>query len=211
MAERTVVFVIDDDEAVRDSLRTLLESQGFTVRDFASGRELLSALESETGSCVLTDVRMPGMDGLELQRRLAGRLPVVVMSGHGDIPMAVQAMKDGAVDFVEKPYSEDAILRAVSRAASLAERRARAHAGKAEAEARLTRLTPRERDVLARLVAGKQNKAIAHELGISPRTVEIHRAHVMEKMEARSLSDLVRMALAADLFGDASGLAREDA
>lgn len=199
MGERTVVFVVDDDEAVRDSLQALLEARGFAVRAFASGPALLSALDPEARGCVLTDVRMPEMDGLELQRRLAGRmLPVVVMSGHGDIPMAVQAMKGGAVDFVEKPYAEDAVLQAITRAVSLADRHARTIAGKAEAQARLARLTPRERDVLAHLVAGLQNKAIAHELRISPRTVEIHRAHVMEKMAARSLSDLVRMALAAD-------------
>ena len=199
MAEKTTIFLVDDDEAVRDSLQALLQARGFEVRAFESAPKLLAAIGKDARGCVLTDVRMPEMDGLELQRQLAGHmLPVVVMSGHGDIPMAVQAMRDGAVDFVEKPYSDDTILDAVARAAGLVEQRARAVGGKAEARARLARLTPREREVLDRLVEGLQNKAIAHALAISPRTVEIHRANVMEKMEARSLSDLVRTALAAE-------------
>ena len=199
MAEKKVtIFVVDDDEAVRDSLQALLQTRGFEVRAFESAPKFLSAINKNTRGCVLTDVRMPEMDGLELQRRLVGHmLPVVVMSGHGDIPMAVQAMRDGAVDFVEKPYSDDTILDAVTRAAGQVEERARAVGGKTEAQTRLARLSPREREVLDKLVEGLQNKAIAHALEISPRTVEIHRANVMEKMEARSLSDLVRMALAA--------------
>ena len=198
MAEKKVtIFVVDDDEAVRDSLAALLQTRGFEVRAFESAPKLLAAIDKGTRGCVLSDVRMPEMDGLELQRRLAGHmLPVVVMSGHGDIPMAVQAMRDGAVDFVEKPYSDETILDVVTRAANQVEQRVRTVGGKAEAEARLARLSPREREVLDRLVEGLQNKAIAHALDISPRTVEIHRANVMEKMEARSLSDLVRMALA---------------
>lgn len=199
MSEKTTIFLVDDDEAVRDSLQALLQARGFEVRAFESAPKLLAAIDKTTRGCVLTDVRMPEMDGLELQRRLAGHmLPVVVMSGHGDIPMAVQAMRDGAVEFVEKPYSDDTILHAVARAAALIEPRARMAAGKAEAQARMARLTPREREVLDRLVEGMQNKAIAHALEISPRTVEIHRANVMEKMEARSLSDLVRATLAAE-------------
>jgi len=195
---KVTIFVVDDDEAGRDSLQALLQTRGFEVQAFESAPKLLAAIDKGTRGCVLTDVRMPEMDGLELQRRLAGHmLPVVVMSGHGDIPMAVQAMRDGAVDFVEKPYTDETILDAVTRAASQVERRARVVGGKAEAETRLARLSPREREVLDRLVEGLQNKAIAHALDISPRTVEIHRANVMEKMEARSLSDLVRMALAA--------------
>lgn len=202
MAEKTTIFVVDDDEAVRDSLAALLQAHGFEVRAFESAPNLLSVIGVDTRGCVLTDVRMPEMDGLELQRRLAGHmLPVVMMSGHGDIPMAVQAMRDGAVDFVEKPYSDDTILQAVVRAAAMIEPRARMAAGKAEAQARMARLTPREREVLDRLVEGMQNKAIAHALEISPRTVEIHRANVMEKMETKSLSELVRMALAAEAAG----------
>lgn len=201
MSEQTTVFIVDDDEAVRDSLGALLLAHGFRVQTFASAPAFLTVVTPDTRGCVLTDVRMPEMDGLELQRCLAGRLlPVVVMSGHGDIAMAVQAMRDGAVDFVEKPYSDETILRAVTRAAHLAGPLAEKAAHKAEAAARLARLTPREREVLDRLVEGMQNKAIAHALAISPRTVEIHRANVMEKMAARSLSDLVRTALAA---GDA--------
>lgn len=200
MVEKTTIFVVDDDEAARDSLQALLQARGFEVRTFESATALLASIGKDTRGCVLTDVRMPGMDGLELQRRLADHmLPVVVMSGHGDIPMAVQAMRNGAVDFVEKPYSDDAILRAVEQAATQVESRARTVGAKAEAEERLARLTPREREVLSLLVAGRQNKAIAHELAISPRTVEIHRANVMEKMGARSLSDLVRTALAAEV------------
>lgn len=200
MVEKTTIFVVDDDEAARDSLQALLQARGFQVQTFESAAALLASIGKDTRGCVLTDVRMPGMDGLELQRRLADHmLPVVVMSGHGDIPMAVQAMRNGAIDFVEKPYSDDTILRAVEHAAAQIEPRARTMGAKAEAEGRLARLTPREREVLTLLVAGKQNKAIAHELAISPRTVEIHRANVMEKMGARSLSDLVRMALAAEM------------
>lgn len=199
MVEKTMIFVVDDDEAARDSLQALLQARGFEVRTFESATALLASIGKDTRGCVLTDVRMPGMDGLELQRRLVDHmLPVVVMSGHGDIPMAVQAMRNGAVDFVEKPYSDDAILRAVEQAAAQVEPRARTVGAKAEAEERLARLTPREHEVLNLLVAGRQNKAIAHELAISPRTVEIHRANVMEKMGARSLSDLVRMALATE-------------
>lgn len=199
MVEKTTIFVVDDDEAARDSLQALLQARGFEVRTFESATALLASIGKDTRGCVLTDVRMPGMDGLELQRHLVGHmLPVVVMSGHGDIPMAVQAMRNGAVDFVEKPYSDDAILRAVEQAAAQVEPRARTVGAKAEAEERLARLTPREHEVLNLLVAGRQNKAIAHELAISPRTVEIHRANVMEKMGARSLSDLVRMALATE-------------
>lgn len=199
MVEKTTIFVVDDDEAARDSLQALLQARGFEVRTFESATALLASIGKDTRGCVLTDVRMPGMDGLELQRHLVDHmLPVVVMSGHGDIPMAVQAMRNGAVDFVEKPYSDDAILRAVEQAAAQVGPRARTVGAKAEAEERLARLTPREHEVLNLLVAGRQNKAIAHELAISPRTVEIHRANVMEKMGARSLSDLVRMALATE-------------
>ena len=192
------VFVADDDEAVRESLQLLLESAGHRVRSFASGSEFLDAAPFAEGGCLIIDVRMPGIGGLEVQERLRVEgvgLPVIVITGHGDVPLAVQAMKAGAVDFVEKPFAEEAILAAVERALELSRRRHVAGSAAADAEARLARLSPRERQVLCRLVAGKQNKVIAYELGISPRTVEIHRARVMEKTRSRSLSELVRLAI----------------
>ena len=194
------VHVVDDDEAVRHSLAFLFESAGLPVRAYESAAAFLLAAPGLAAGCVVTDVRMPGMDGLALQRRLAEtgvRLPVIVMTGHGDVPVAVQALKAGATDFIEKPFDDDALLAAVraALAASRAERERGAEAGRFAA--RLAGLTPRERQVFDRLVEGQQNKAIARDLGASPRTVEVHRARVMEKMGARSLPELVRMALAA--------------
>lgn len=193
------VFVVDDDEAVRDSIRVLLETAGFRVEDFAAPGDFLSSDAPGRPGCLLVDVRMPGMTGLEVQRRLretGSLLPVIVVTGHGDVPLAVQAMKDGAVDFVQKPFDEDVILDAVRTALDEAERR-RAPPCPPEVLGRLATLTPRERDVLEGLVAGRPNKVIAHHLSISPRTVEIHRARVMDKMRAESLPRLVRMALEA--------------
>lgn len=198
--ERTVVFVVDDDEDVRDSLRALLESAGWLVEDFASATALLSHGRLDQGRCLVTDVRMPGMDGLTLQAVLAeGQpgLPVIVVTGHGDVPLAVQAMKAGAIDFLEKPFDDEQLLASVARAAELRRQDLGRQAAAAAARARLETLTPRERQVLDLLVLGRPNKVIAFELDISPRTVEIHRAHLMEKMEARSLSDLVRTAIVA--------------
>lgn len=196
------VFIADDDEAVRDSLQILLETAGHRVRSFASGNDLLAALQPADEGCLVIDVRMPGLDGLEVQDRLrAGHigLPVVVITGHGDVPLAVRAMKAGAIDFVEKPFTEEAILAAVERALEVGRRRHKAELGSAEASARLAHLSEREREVLQLLVAGKPNKVIAYELSISPRTVEIHRARVMEKTRARSLSELVLLAVAAGI------------
>lgn len=198
MPAETTVFIVDDDADVRDSLRALLESARFEVQDFPSATSFLAAVTPGSGACLVADVRMPDMDGLTLQEEIARRgmdLPVIIVTGHGEVPLAVRAMKAGAVDFIEKPYDDDLLLASVRRAQELnLNRRAEASNAQETAE-RISALTPREREVLEHLVAGQPNKVIAHELGISPRTVEIHRAHLMEKMQARSLSDLVRIAL----------------
>lgn len=209
------VFVLDDDEAVRDSVVILLECEGFRVESFASPVAFLESDAPSRRGCLLVDVRMPQMSGLDVQERLArdGRaLPVIVMTGHADVPLAVRAMKAGAVDFVEKPFDEHALIGSVKAAlaravpapappAAPAPSPAAAPAPTASPEVmeRLSSLTPRERDVLQWLVQGKSNKVIAFELSISPRTVEIHRARVMEKMRADSLPTLVRMALSAGI------------
>lgn len=201
------VVIVDDDADVRDSLRALLESSGFAVRDHESAPAVLSDPAIAEALCLIADIRMPGMDGLQLQEELNRRkllVPVIVVTGHGDVPLAVRAMKAGAIDFLEKPFDEELLLAAVRRANAVAERsRSEAQAGQ-EAARLIEQLTPRERDVLKHLVAGLPNKVIAYELSISPRTVEIHRAHVMDKMQARSLSDLIRSALAAGLSPDKS-------
>jgi two-component system response regulator FixJ len=194
------VLIVDDDAAVRDSLRALLESSSFSVREFDSAKALLQTPELKRSACVIADIRMPDMDGLALQEELIKRqvgIPVIIVTGHGDVPLAVRAMKAGAVDFIEKPFDEQLMLDSVGRAIALSkETRSQASLSQA-AENRMAILTARERQVLEHLVAGRANKVIAHELDISPRTVEIHRAHLMEKMQARSLSDLIRLALAA--------------
>jgi two-component system response regulator FixJ len=202
MTAGPTIFIIDDDEAVRDSLGTLLEAHGWTVEAYGSAEAFLAGFDPRRAGCLLVDVRMPGMDGLALQEHLAARridLPVIVVTGHADVPLAVRAMKAGAVDFIEKPYSVEAIVNAVHRALDRALPAAKASPVADAAAARLAQLTPRERDVLEQLVVGHPNKVIAHHLQISPRTVEIYRARVMDKMGASSLSHLVRMALAAGI------------
>ena len=200
MSDGPTIFIVDDDEAVRDSLQILLETEGYRTAVFGSGLEFLDAYRAGQAGCLLADVRMPDMSGLDLQEILAERqlqLPVIIITGHGDVSMAVRAMKAGAVDFIEKPFADTTILDSVQRALSRADQPRADQALATEAEARLQALTPREREVLERLVLGRPNKIIAFELNISPRTVEIHRARVMEKMQADSLSHLVRLALAA--------------
>jgi two-component system response regulator FixJ len=197
-----MVHVIDDDAAMRDSLSFLLETSDFRIRTYESAPAFLDRLGELEPGCVLTDVRMPEMTGLELIARLKAmdvNLPVIVMTGHADVPLAIEAMKAGIVDFIEKPFADEALIRAVR--AALAEGRARreGESERSAGRARLATLSARERDVLDGLVAGRANKVIAFDLGISPRTVEIYRANVMTKMGAASLSELVRMALAAGL------------
>jgi two-component system response regulator FixJ len=202
MDNKPTILIIDDDDAVRDSLAILLEMAGFEVLTYASGLDVLEAALPSRG-CILLDVRMPEIDGLELQRRLVERgtkLPIIIMTGHGDVPIAVRAMKAGAADFVEKPFSDEAILASIRQSIERGGGGERTLKGPAaEIATRLSLLTPREREVLDKLVAGRPNKVVAYELGISARTVEIHRARVMEKMQANSLSHLVRMAITAGL------------
>jgi len=193
-----VVHVIDDDEVVRQSLAFLLSSAGLAVRVHESAVAFLDVLPEVQEGCVITDIRMPQMDGLELQRRLhemRTALPVIVMTGHGDVPLAVEAMKAGAIDFIEKPFDDEILLSAIRSALARRARDSERDARRAAIRDRVQRLSEREGEVLERLVAGKVNKVIAYELGISPRTVEIYRANVMTKMQADSLSDLVRMVL----------------
>ncbi|WP_428667497.1 response regulator FixJ [Reyranella sp.] len=203
MANSDIVHVIDDDADVRQSLAFLLSTVGLAVRVHESATAFLEFLPDAQDGCIVTDVRMPGVDGIELQRRLraAGNtIPVIVITGHGDIALAVEAMKAGAVDFIEKPFDDEALIGAIrsalARRAGDRERDAQA----AESRARLKTLSKRELQVLEGLVAGKANKIIAHELEISARTVEIYRANVMTKMQADSLSALVRKALLAGDF-----------
>ncbi|HOY02624.1 MAG TPA: response regulator transcription factor, partial [Zoogloea sp.] len=187
------------DEALRDSLAWLLESQGFKVAAFASAEDFLKAWRPEFNGCLLLDVRMPGMSGLELHERLRAQystLPIIFITGHGDVPMAVAALKKGAVDFIEKPFNDTELLRLVSQClVSEQEHRARRRQD-AEVSRRLDQLTQREREVLDLIIAGKLNKQIADVLGISIKTVEVHRARVMEKMAAQSLAELVQNVMA---------------
>ncbi|OGI51054.1 MAG: DNA-binding response regulator [Candidatus Muproteobacteria bacterium RIFCSPHIGHO2_02_FULL_65_16] len=198
MQAEPVVYVVDDDDAIRDSLRLLLRSAGLQAKTFASAQQFLDAYIEPAPGVLLVDVRMPGMSGLELQELLAARkitLPVIIITGHGHVAMAVRAMKVGAADFIEKPFDNEALLECIRKTLARAADARRLQAHGAEAAARLARLTPREREVLELLVAGKSNKAIASDLGISARTVEVHRAKIMEKLDARSLSDVVRISL----------------
>lgn len=202
-SDSDIVHVVDDDEAMRDSMAFLLRAENFQVKTYADATNFLEALPQIKTGCVVTDVRMPGMSGIELLQRLRElkvSLPVIVVSGHGDVPLAVEAMKTGALDFIEKPFDDEVFLRAVRMALSTHAVDSQREAQKAAINSRLESLSNREREVLEGLVAGHPNKTIAYDLGISPRTVEIYRANVMEKMQARSLSELVRMALVGGLL-----------
>ena len=196
-----LVHVIDDDPAVRDSLAFLLETANLSPRTYDSAVSFLEALPEVTSGCVVTDVRMPEMTGIELVRRLKAqgfRLPIVMITGHADVPLAVEAMKAGVADFIEKPFDDDVLLAAIGAALRDGEKDRQGAAEAAEITARMDTLSGREREVLGGLVAGHANKVIAFDLGISPRTVEIYRANVMTKMKAASLSELVRMAMLAE-------------
>lgn len=193
------VFIVDDDREVREAIELLMDSVGLGSRSFDSAQAYLDQFDPDVPGCLVLDVRMRGISGLELQERLAEapiHPPVIVVTGHGDVPMAVRAVKAGAVDFIEKPFHDQTLLDAVHRAFAQDARNRGLASRLADIQERLTRLTPRERDILDQVVAGKRNKVIAADLQISQSTVEAHRAKVMEKMEARSLSELMRMMLA---------------
>ncbi|WAJ27201.1 response regulator FixJ [Antarcticirhabdus aurantiaca] len=201
MSGEAVVHVIDDDKAVRRSIAFLLAASDIPARIYESAQGFLDVLEPDAAGCVLCDVRMPGMDGIELLQALRARgiaMPFVVMTGHADVAMAVRAMKGGAMDFIEKPFEEGALLAVLSKGLEQGTADSERARRKGALGERLRRLTPRERQVLERIAAGKPNKIIAHELGLSPRTVEVHRANLMDKMEARNASDLVAIFLEAD-------------
>ena len=200
-AER-LVHLVDDEEAIRLSAGFLLRTNGCVVKSYASGVAFLAAADREMRGCVLLDIRMPELDGLEVQRRLSERgieMPVIMLTGHGDIALAVRAIKAGAVEFLEKPFQKAALLAAIEEAFRRVDDADRVHLDAAEAVVRLAALTPREGDVLQGLVKGQPNKITAYELGISTRTVEAHRAALMVKLHARSLSEVLRIAFAAGL------------
>lgn len=200
MLHDPVVYVVDDDDAIRDALRLLMKSAGLRVQTCATAEEFLSAHKPDLPGCLVLDVRMPGMNGIELQRLLKERhvhIPVIIMTGHGDIAMAVQAMKDGAVDFVEKPFKNEVLLERVRQCLANDTAAHRDDVKRSEAMDRIASLTQREREVMELLIQGKRNKVIASELGISNRTVEAHRAKIMEKMQAHSISDIMRLNYAA--------------
>jgi two-component system, LuxR family, response regulator FixJ len=202
MADKVLIHVIDDDAAMRDSLAFLLDVNGFQVEVFESSNDFFSKMPVRVPACVVSDIRMPGMNGIELVRKLKNdrvACPVVLITGHGDVALAVEAMKAGAVDFIEKPFDDAVLLNAIRSALVIAPASQSDSTAQTEARARLAELSPRERDVLEGLVAGKINKVIAHELNISPRTVEVYRANLMAKTGARSISELMRVALAAGL------------
>ena len=205
MTTKGHVYVIDDDAAMRDSLNFLLDSSGFTVRLFDSAQSFLDALPGLGFGCVVSDVRMPGIDGIELLKRLKAQnsaFPILIMTGHGDVPLAVEAMKLGAVDFLEKPFEDERLTAMIEMALRQAEPAAKNEAISQDIAARVASLSPRERQVMEGLIAGLSNKLIAREYDISPRTIEVYRANVMTKMQANSLSELVRLAMRAGMLRD---------
>jgi len=192
------VFIVDDDQAMRSSLKWLIESIGMQVKTYGSADEFLNSYFPGRAGCLLLDVRMPGKSGLELQAHLAredSRLPVIIITGHGDVSMAVKAMKSGAVDFIEKPFHDEELLTSIRNALEFDEKRRVLQSRRAEIAVRLAELTPREHEVMEMVTEGRANKEIATVLGVSAKTVEAHRARVMDKMGASSLAELVRMAL----------------
>jgi two-component system, LuxR family, response regulator FixJ len=203
MSPNSLVHVIDDDDAARESLKFLLRTAKIDVRTYDSATAFLNTVSEGAIGCIVTDVRMPGVSGVDLLRQLKARgstMPVIVITGHGDIQLAVEAMKIGAADFLEKPFDDEVLLASVKSALGRLAKDAQRETERADLNNRLATLSSREREVLEGLVAGKANKVIAFDLGISPRTVEIYRAHVMTKMNAGSLSELVRMALLAGVL-----------
>jgi two-component system response regulator FixJ len=199
MTAPSMIFVVDDDDGVRHSIRALLESSGYVVEDYGSPQPFLENLGSRSEGCVIADMRMPHMSGLELHQELLDRgsqLPVIIITGYGDVALAVRAMKSGAADFIPKPVDPDELLASVKRALDRTHKTRGREAEARTAKQMLELLTPREREVFEQLVIGRSNKVAAHQLGISPRTIETHRARIMEKMGARSLSEIVRLALA---------------
>lgn len=202
MIYKKVIHIVDDEESIRRSVSFMLKTSGYQVETWSSGQAFLKEVKHAEHGCILLDVRMPEIDGLEVQRALADRgvtMPVVIMTGHGDISIAIRAMKAGAVDFLEKPFEKAALIAAIEESFERIANATNASARAADAETILGVLTPRERDVLEGLAKGLPNKTIAYDLGISPRTVEVHRANVMTKLDVRSLSDALRIAFAAGL------------
>ncbi|HEX7410377.1 MAG TPA: response regulator FixJ [Candidatus Binatia bacterium] len=200
MHSNATVFVVDDDPAIRQSLRWLIESVGLNVKVFSTAQEFLEGYDPSTPGCLVLDIRMPGMSGLDLQNELATReiqVPIIIITGHAEVPVAVRALKAGAMDFIEKPFSDQLLLDRIRRAIEVDAQSRRVRSEQAEVDARLGQLTPRERQVMDLVIAGKANKVIASELGLSPKTVEVHRAHVMKKMQVASLADLVRLGMMA--------------
>ena len=200
MAETSTVYIVDDDEAVRESLELLLESIDQPSTSFASANEFLEAFDNDMAGCLVLDIRMPGMNGMELQRKLNelnSILPIIFVTGHGDVPMAVEAMQHGAVDFIQKPYREQDLLDKMNQALQLDQEQRSVLQEKQAIVERMDALTPREKEVMDMMIDGNANKVIAIDLGISQRTVEIHRSRVMEKMGTHSLAHLVRMVITA--------------
>ncbi len=197
------IYVVDDDDAIRAGLRALLETNGHTVEDFDSAEAFLENHSPDRSGCLLVDIRMPGLSGLELQAKLAvekSHLSVIVVSGHGDIPAAIKAMGAGAVDFIEKPYAAETVLAAIERGLDINQRVAQEAAQAEDIKLRLERLTKREYEVMEQLVAGVSNKVVARALDISPRTVEIHRARIFDKMQCQNLAELIRVTLTAGIL-----------
>lgn len=196
--EKQTVFIVDDDLAIRHAMSLLLRSVGLESETFATADDFLERCDGYSAACLVLDIRMPGLSGLELQQRLLElgvSIPIIFITGHADVPMAVEAMQNGAVAFIQKPFTDDELLESISEAMISGDHERRKQETRSRIDARRQTLTPREREVMDLVVTGKANKVIAFELGVSQRTVEVHRARVMEKMQARSLADLVRMNL----------------